>query len=181
MRTIMPCAAAVVSLLAAPSFAQAEGADSRTPEAIALQSALERVCVPLIAGQDPDAVSQASGLRQRDGQWVLTVDGRKELLVLPPTPANPNVCSLTVTYDAGGEKPILDLLNAWALANSLEVRRVREPSEGPLRDRRTSSWEGSRQGAPTALVFSEEKTKDGKPVAGDLDQATVLLSIARAA
>jgi hypothetical protein len=135
--------------------------------------------VPLIAGRDPDAVSKSAGVRDRDGQWVLTVDGRKEIMVLPPTPANPNVCSLTVKYDVGGEKPILDLLNAWALANSLEVRRVREESEGPLRDRRTSSWEGNRQGAPTALVFSEEKTKDGRPVAGDLDQATVLLSIAR--
>ena len=179
MRAIAPCAAAALSLLTAPALAQTRLQDSRTPEAVALQTALERVCMPLIAGEDPDRVAKTAGLRERDGQWALGIDGGKQILVLPPSVANPNVCSLTVTYDVDGGKPLLELMNAWALANRLEVRRVREPSEGPLRDRWTSSWEGEADGRSTALVFSEEKTKDGRPVGRDLDQATVLLSVAK--
>ena len=51
-----------------------------------------------------------------------------------------------------------------------------DESRGPSRLRRTSSWFGPSGKEWVGVVLSEEKTLDGRPVGGDEDQATLLVS-----
>jgi hypothetical protein len=178
MRPLKPLSIFVLSLALATSAraATAAPADPRTPEAIAVQVALERVCLPLLAGQTVHQVEGPAGLHQDDNGWFLALPGAERLALQPPGGVNPTVCTFSLTYPLGQSKPLLDLLTLWATDRGLKPVSAGRSSKGPTERRWTWSWQGTEAGATTALVFDTEKLLNGQPVAGALDRATILVS-----
>jgi hypothetical protein len=178
------CLSALALVLGTSTEAQASSAmagDLRSPEAVALQVALEGVCLPLAKGRPMKTLAANAGVRERNEEWVMPIRGREAIVLSPPTEANPNLCAFTITYPAGQQAPLLELLNNWASGRGLSPVKVREASRGPVRKRWASTWEGVAEGGVMAIVFSEERTLAGEPLGGSLDTATVMLSLSRAA
>jgi hypothetical protein len=89
------------------------------------------------------------------------------------------VCSLTVLYDVGGDGPIYNALNAWALAHPTPYAQARTKESSTVGDEThiTSTWSAVEADGEEGLVFIQARTHDGKPLNGRADQATVLFSI----
>jgi len=175
-RTSTLGSAIVLAMATAPLSAFGAAADTRTPEAIDVQVALERVCLPLLKGKTVNQVARPADLKHDDSGWYLAMPGAERLSVQPPGGANPTVCSFKVTYPVDRPQPILALLNLWAKDHHLTPASVARASTGPAEQRKTWSWQGRNAGAALAVVFDTEKTLDGRPVGGSLDRATVLVS-----
>lgn len=137
------------------------------------------ICLPMLKGAPIEAVAKTTGLRNgRDG-WVLPIAGKRHIEVSPPGGSNPHVCSATVIHDPGAGPSILSALREWVSSRSppLQATKSELAATGPLYRLTTSAWEGSMEGGHLAMVYSEDKTPDGKPVAGNLDQATLTLAL----
>jgi len=136
--------------------------------------------VPTIGGAPADKLAGQMGLRKnRYDELVLALGGPKRITVTPPNSSNPTVCTLTVLYDIGGDGPIYDALNNWALAhaNPYVQARTRETSQVADETHVTSTWSAVETDGAEGLVFIQARTADGKPLAGRTDQATILFSI----
>lgn len=175
------CVAASVGLAtgAASQPAGSPGAAGLSPEAAAALSTVERVCLPLIRGQTLKAVAATAGLKRDHDDWILPIAGRKRVVIDPPGDSNKTVCSAKLTYGVDGGAPIVDVMNRWAQAQTPPLQKVKdgEDSKGPLRLRKTTSWFGMVSGGSLGLVLSEEKDLQGRPAAGDYDEATLLVSL----
>lgn len=77
---------------------------------------VEKACLPLIKGQDAKAVIQAAGLKRAGDDFVLRLTGVQRIVLSPPTPQNPTVCTMQVDYDAGQTQAVADTLGAWAMS-----------------------------------------------------------------
>lgn len=164
-----------VSFAALPSFAAPEA----TPAA-AVVTAVEKICLPLVSGQGLQTIAASTGLEQRDGGWVERVEGKKQIRISPPGRANPNICTGEVLYDRDGQAPILAALDAWAQSKNLTKGKAREESKGSDLQYRASSWFGpAPNGGTAAVVFTEQRELDGRSLAGDLDQAMLVVSVSR--
>ncbi len=99
-----------------------------------------------------------------------TLDER--LLLLPPTMANPKLCSLLIDHQPGEEEQILSAVDAWAAVSPLGLAKVRDREEtGP--DRRATSW--AAQAADGEYVIVLSKAIAG--AAGEPLQSTVLVTL----
>lgn len=151
--------------------------------AAAALAVVRDICLPVLKGAKIEAVAKSTGLRNgRDG-WVLPIAGKRHIEISPPGGSNPHVCAATVFHDPAAGPSILAALRQWAGARSppLQPTKTELAATGPLYRLTTSSWEGATDGGNLALVYSEDKTPDGKPVAGKLDQATLTLALTPAA
>jgi hypothetical protein len=149
-------------------------------DAAQILSILDHFCVPAIHGTAAEKLAPSLGLRRnRDGDWVLPLAGSKRIMVTAPNVSNPTVCTLTVLYDVGGDGPIFDALNNWALAHPTPFvpARARETSQVGNETHITSTWSGVETDGEEGLVFIQARTAAGKPLTGRADQATVLFSI----
>jgi hypothetical protein len=149
-------------------------------DAAQVLSILDHFCVPTIHGTAAEQLAPSLGLRRnRDGDWVLPLSGAKRITVTAPNVSNPTVCTLTVLYDVGGDGPIFDALNNWALAHPTPFvpARARETSQVGNETHITSTWSGVETDGEEGLVFIQARTAAGKPLTGRADQATVLFSI----
>ncbi len=149
--------------------------------ATAVVTTVERICLPLIEGQPIKTVAAATGLKQARGEWVLQLEGKQRVTVAPPGGANPTVCSAVIIHAPGDQEPIVKALDAWAMGKTPAYSRdkVREDIKGAVALRKTSSWYAATPAGNTNIVFSEEKTLQGGPVAGPLDQATLMVNVAK--
>ncbi|MEO6341091.1 MAG: hypothetical protein ABIO39_13700 [Caulobacteraceae bacterium] len=165
--------------LATGAVSQTTEADGLSPESAAALSTVERVCLPLLRGQTLKAVAAIAGLKQDHGEWTLPIAGRKRVVIDPPGGPNKTVCSAKLTYSLDGGPQIVDVLSRWAQAQAPALQMVKdhEDSKGPLRLRKTTSWFGMASGGSLGLVLSEEKDLQGRPAAGDYDEATLLVSL----
>ena len=180
MKTLELAVLASLAALAAPAgqaAAQTVSPDQRPPAAVALQSAIERVCLPVLGGEPMKTVASAAGVKANDSGWWLPAGGPQGVAILPPDSVNPNVCSLTVTYQAGPGAPLYDLLSRWSQDHGLKPVKTKETSQGPSYARVTSSWEGRTSSGQMAVVLATEKQLNGAPVAGADNQANVLISV----
>lgn len=167
-------ACALNLLNSAAAFAQPQ--DTRTPEAVALQTGLERACLPALKHKGAK-VSELPGLAHDDAGPFLPINETERLRISPPSAVNPTVCMMTLYYPPGGRKAMLALLDAWSAANHLAPVRVDQPNQGPEHLRWTSTWEGATGAGEMALAFSAEKALDGGPVHDGRNQATLLVSL----
>ena len=141
---------------------------------------LDHFCAPAITGTPADKLASQLGMRKnRDGDLVLALSGPKRITVTPPTPSDPTVCTLTVLYDIGGDAPIFDALNNWALAhpNPYVQARAHETSQVGGESHITSTWSAVEADGDEGLVFIQARTADNKPLTFRADQATILFSI----
>ncbi|HEY2483308.1 MAG TPA: hypothetical protein VGI30_14095 [Caulobacteraceae bacterium] len=173
----------VLLMAAAPAAAMAQSAQpapaTQTPEEVAIISALQRVCFPLSRGAKVDTVAAASGLRQENGQWVLPIRGPEQIVVTPPDFSNPTVCTATITYDPAQDNQLVGVIDSWAKTQTppLKAVKVKAPESGPVMQRLTSSWQALGPKETDGVVLSQEKTLQGQPVDGKLDQAELLVSV----
>lgn len=142
-------------------------------------SLLQRVCLPLIDGGKLESVAKAAGLRRKDGVWALRIDRKRRLELDPPDVANPYACGATIIHGVGAGPAIHDAIDDWARSQTpgLTPVKVRQASTGAIYARTTSTWEGKNAKGDIGVVLSEEKTLQGRPVDGDLDQSTLILSL----
>lgn len=176
----------IVSLMVAgPALAQLNtntNSTAKSPEVAAALTALEKVCMPLASGSNLKSVAPASGLRQQNGDWVLPINGPEVVDVTPPDTANPHVCFATIRYrgDQGGA--IQQAIGAWAVAQTppMTPGETNMVEKGPQMQRTLSSWEGSSPKAADTVIFAVEKTLDGKPVDGVLNEAQLTVSVSPA-
>ena len=151
-----------------------------TGDAAQVISVLDHFCVPAIHGTAAEKLAPSLGLRRnRDGDWILPLGGAKRITVTAPNVSNPTVCTLMVLYDVGGDGPIYDALNNWALAHPTPFvpARAHETSQVGDETHVTSTWSGTETDGEEGLVFIQARTAAGKPLTGRADQATVLFSI----
>lgn len=171
----------LVSLLAAgPALAQATAKPAaQTPEVAAALAALEKVCLPLASGSDLKTVARSAGLRQQDGGWVLPISGPEEVDIAPPDTANPHVCIATLRFRGDQAAAMRTAIGAWAARQSppLTPDQVAAAEKGPQELRTISSWEASTPKAADAVLFTKEKTLDGKPIDGALNEAQLIVSV----
>jgi hypothetical protein len=165
------------ALTATPALAQSAPVDQRPPAAVAVQTALERVCLPVLGGKPMKAAASAAGVQENDSGWWLAAGGKQGVAILPPDSVNPHVCSLTVTYQAGQGAPLYTLLDRWSADHGLKPVKVKAASQGATYAHVTSSWEGQTPQGEMAVVLNAEKGLNGAPAANGENQATVLLSL----
>lgn len=173
-RPVLPVLAAALasSAIAATPTPDGKGSD-------AVMTTVKDVCLPLLKGAQIASVAKTAGLKNgRDG-WVLPIAGKRRIEIEPPDGPNPHVCSATVIHAPGADDQIVKALTGWAASQTPGLQPVKsaEKATGPLYQLTTSSWSGKTADGVLGLSYSEDKTLDGKPVAGNLDQATLAISL----
>jgi hypothetical protein len=155
----------------------AQAADGN--DATAALSTVKDICLPLLKGASVAAVAKTTGLKGGRDDWFLPVSGKRRIEISPPGGANPHVCEATIIHDPTAGDAIVSALGAWAAmqAPALQQLKQQEKVTGALYQLTTSSWEGRTADGNLAVVYSENKTLQGKPVAGGLDQATLSVSL----
>lgn len=144
--------------------------------AASIVAAVERICLPLLSKQPIETVASSTGLAKRDGEWTLRFQGAGAVRISPPSPANPTVCMGSVEYERANEKAIVEALAEWAGAKGLKPVKTGERTKNAYLQYRTSSWSGRVGGKATTVIFTEQTELDGRPTAGALDEAALLVS-----
>lgn len=148
------------------------------PNALAVLSMLDRICVPAVQGQgDVPTLAKAAGLSKKREDWVYSLTKPYSAMVTP-LGSNKNVCTITVEYAIDGAQPLRDAVAYWALTRQPQMvpYRKRDKFDAEL-TRYTSSWEDVRaDGSSKGVVFVEQKKLDGKPVSRNTDRIQILYS-----
>ena len=141
---------------------------------------MRQVCLPLLQGARLDAIAPPVGFRLVHGDWVYPIDRNQRIELIPPDPTNPHLCSATIVHDVGAQPAIRQALDNWARSQTPPLKGVKDQvqARGPLYLRTTSTWSGAVKDGDVGVVFAGEKTLQGKPVNGDLDQSELLASLA---
>jgi len=137
------------------------------------------ICLPILKGAKIDTVAKTAGLKNRRDGWVLPIAGKRHIELSPPGGSNPHVCEATVIHDPDAGAAILSALRGWASSHSppLQATKIEQVASGAIYRLTTSTWEGKTADGNLAVVYAEDKTPDGKPVAGNLDQATLTVAL----
>jgi hypothetical protein len=144
----------------------------------AVVTVVERVCLPLIAKQPLDAVGPSAGLTRKSGDWTLAMQGAGSIRVSPPSPANPSTCIGNLEYERAAGASMRSALATWAGEKGLALVKSDEQTKNSYLQYHTSSWSGRLDGKATTVVFTEQTELDGRPTAGSLDEATLLVNAA---
>lgn len=151
-----------------------------TGDGAAVLSAIEKVCIPQVRGQDLAKVAAAEGYkRNRREETYSKPIGTKPYEIIVQSPgSNAQVCSLSVRYAIGQEKPIIEALTYWAFLHDPELKLQRNDfAVGPDGVKRiTLAWEHYTSRESTGLVLVQLKRPDGAPLNEKYDEATVLYS-----
>jgi hypothetical protein len=170
---------AAAAIAGIPCLALAGPVASPPPSAGAAVAMLQSVCLPLIEGGKLRSIAKANHLRQDDGQWTLVIDHKRRVELDPPDAANPRVCTATIIHSVGSGPFIRQAVDDWARSRSPALKEVKvdQTSAGPSYLRTTSTWQGADPDGVLGVVLSEEKTLNGTPVAGGLDQSEIEVSL----
>lgn len=173
--------ASLLALLAVAPLAHAQTPDGK--DAIASMTVLTEVCLPLLQGAPMDSVVKAAGLKKSRDGWGLTIAGQRRIEIDTPGGSNPHNCSATIIHDPAASDGILSALSDWAGKQTPPLQQIKkqEKATGALYLLTTSSWVGQTAKGDLALAYSEDKTLNGQPVAGALDQAYMTVSLTPAA
>jgi hypothetical protein len=166
-----------LAVLAAAVAAQAQPAASGAPPSgigASVAQVIDKACLPLIHGQNIKTVAQAVGLKRSHDAWILPLAGGVEQITLsPPTTANPDVCTLNLSYEVDGTKALVDTLSGWAAAQTPPL--AAGDAAYQLSPGVTSwTWTSDTAEAHEALVFNAQRTPDGKPLGRNADLGVIL-------
>ena len=166
---------------APPPVAAAPPAPAETPVqaptgvAAYVISTIEKACLPLTQGKDIKVVAKEVGLRKSRDVYVLPLTGVERIILAPPTTANPGVCILTINHAIDGSRPIVDALTNWAASQNPPIPPLGtgyQASPGVL----GWSWVVEAGQMQEGVVFTAQKTPDGRPIGKGYDVSTVLFS-----
>jgi hypothetical protein len=172
MRELMALAAAAVALSAGAASAEPAPSGGMGGYVTGL---IEKACIPLIKGQDAKAVAAAAGLKRTRTDLVMQLTGSQRITLSPPAGANPHVCTLSLQYQVDGTKDIVDTLTAWAAAQNPPLPPL-STGYSPAPGLTGWSWSLDTGQMQEGLVFTAQRTADGKPMGKDFDSGTVLFS-----
>jgi len=154
----------------------AQGTETRTPEAIAIQTGIEQVCMPRL-GHHGQPSPDSAALRHDENGPFLPVNGAERLRITLPDSVNPTVCTMSLNYPAGSRKGMLALLDAWSAAHHLKPVRIHQTSRGPDGERWTSTWAGQNPSGEMAIAFSADQPLDAGPGKPAPNLATIEISL----
>ena len=178
MRRMVIVGLTSLAVLAAAGAAQSQPAAPSAPSSGvggSVAQVIEQACLPLIHGQNIKSVAAALGLKRSRDQWMLPLPGVAQVLLSPPTTANPNVCTLNVSYEVDQTKALVDSLSGWAAAQTPPL--APQDAGYQLSPGVTSwSWTSDTAQAHEALVFNAQRDADGKPLGRNADVGTILFS-----
>lgn len=179
-----PPAGSTASPTAAPAPAAAPGEPPPSlptgGDGAAVISALDKVCKPLVQGGNFDQLATAAGFKKnrRDGSYSQLMGAKPYQIVISNPGSNKDVCSLTVNYAIGQERPIVTGLNVWAFLQNPQLVMQRNDfvtgADGVKRI--TLSWEYYTDAVSNGLVLVQQKRADDTPLNKGYDLATVLYS-----
>jgi len=137
------------------------------------------VCLPVLRGTALKPRAEAAGFKLRNGAWVLTIADKRQIALDPPDNPNPTVCTITIDASPGGGTSLRTALDAWAAGQSpaLAPIRVDESVAGSSHERMTSSWSAQTPNGVEGVVLSQERTLQGLPTDGSLDESTLYVSL----
>jgi hypothetical protein len=170
---------------AAPEAAPAAPAEPpptvpTTGDGAAVISLIEKICVPLVRGGSLDQLAAAQGMKKnrRDGSYSMVLGAKPYDIVVASPGSNKDVCTLTVHYAIGQERPIVTGLNIWSFLHQPELKMQRNDfAVGPDGVKRvTLSWEHFTDHESTGLVMVQLKKPDGSSLNPKFDEASVLYS-----
>jgi hypothetical protein len=175
--TAVATAVAIVACIGASPTSAQPAPDGKG--AAATLVVVRDVCLPMLMGAKIDTVAKSAGLKNRHDGWVLPIAGKRHIELSPPGGSNPHVCEATVIHDPGAGASILAALRQWASGHSppLQAIKTEQVATGAIYRLTTSTWEGKTANGNLAVVYAEDKSPDGKPVAGDLDQSTLTVAL----
>jgi hypothetical protein len=124
------------------------------PEALYAIQALDKVCGPLIQKGDLKEIAKANGFRNKRGIYVMKLDDGKSITLSPPSVANPTVCRLTVTFDTGNWRPIVETLNTWAYNQRPQLALLYQGFVPLSGNSTTWSWEVTQANGRRGLAFN---------------------------
>jgi hypothetical protein len=130
----------------------------------------------MIRGQNEAQVAAANGLRKTKTGWLLPLDGVQQIMLTPPTIANPTVCTLTVNHDIDQAKPIVDALGNWA-ASQYPALTPNQTAYASGPGATGWSWYYDSSTFHKGVVFTAQKRPDGKPIGKNYDVSTVLFML----
>ncbi|MEI9964442.1 MAG: hypothetical protein WDM92_06795 [Caulobacteraceae bacterium] len=106
----------------------------------------------------------------------MKIDPVQQIVVSPPTVANPNVCAMDVDFAPGQSQPIVDALAGWGAGRNppLQVLNPGTPTPQGAVTTTTWSWTGDTAQAHEGLTFNAQKTADGRPVEKNHDTGSVM-------
>jgi hypothetical protein len=168
-----------LAVLAVAGAAQAQTAPQPAPSAGGIGGSvvqvIEKACLPLIHGQNVKSVAAAMGLKRSHDAWMLPLQGVQQVAISPPTPANPTVCTLSISYEIDQTKALVDALSGWSAAQTPPL--APQDAAYQLSPGVTSwSWTADGADAHEALVFNAQRSADGKPLGRNADVGTILFS-----
>ena len=120
--------AAAALAAAASAIAEAPAPQPSAPPAAAadMVATLQRVCLPVLHGAYVKTSASAAGFKQKDGQWVLTIDNNRRIELSPPDAANPHICSATIYARRTSTVALRRALNAWAASQTPPLTQISE-------------------------------------------------------
>ena len=151
-----------------------------TGDGAAVVSVIEKLCVPLVRGGNFDQLAAVAGGKKnrRDGSYTILMGAKPYGITVAFPGSNANVCSMTLNYALGQERPIITGLNVWSYLHDPELKLQRNDfvvgADGVKRI--TLSWEHYTDHQSTGLVFVQLKKPDDSPLNARFDQATLLYS-----
>lgn len=147
---------------------------------------LTKICQPLVKGGNLDALARAAGVAKdrRTEKYTVALSQRPfQIVVEPQTPANKDICEMTIRYAPGWDQPIIDAMNIWRFLHEPQLFRQRNDI-GMYTDlrRTTTTWDNreniARDGARIGLIFVQLDKLDGSSVNPGYDEALIKYQIA---
>jgi hypothetical protein len=87
----------------------------------------------------------------------MKVEGGKTITLIPPSVANPTVCTLQVTFDTGNWRPVVEAINAWAYRQNPQLTLLYQGYVPLSGNSTTWSWEASSPMGQRGLAFNVVK------------------------
>ncbi|HLY78815.1 MAG TPA: hypothetical protein VKQ70_05545 [Caulobacteraceae bacterium] len=135
------------------------------PAATDMVATLQKVCLPVLRGGGLKASASAAGYKQKDGQWVLTIDGDRRIELLPPDEANPHVCGATIYARPTSTTALQQALGRWASAQTPPLAPVKVDASvaGAAPPWIDSSWSAQTPAGALGVALGQEQAMPANP------------------
>lgn len=150
-----------------------------TGDVATVLSVLDRICIPVVSGQDLDLAAKAFGMKKsrRDGSWSMRLEsGRRHEVKVFPLGANADVCNVELRYAIGEDAPLTSALNIWSFVHEPSLTptaNYTQPQDPDGLQRVRRSWESVTSSKLIGVNFSTVRKADGSPLNRRYSTATL--------
>lgn len=151
-----------------------------TGDAAEAISALEKVCVPAVRGQDIGVGAKAAGFKfsRRDETWSkqLGATSKDYKIIIQPQYSDKSVCQIELRYATGVDAEMAKAFNVWAFIHEPPLdptANYTQPQDPDGKKRVRRSWEYLTQHQSVGLNFSTVRNPDDTQLSPKYDTGTV--------